>query len=115
MDDRKVTLGTQELTVRPITLGVMKRLGMGAAKQRHAGANGMKREDDWAKAEGEWYDGTMEILSAGLGKTVAELEAIENVTFDQLNAANLRVLVVSGLATEPAKKPTTGEATGATG
>lgn len=98
-----ITLGGQAFTVGPLTLSQMRQVGIGGAKIRHGGetvdAKGKKGYDPVA-AESAWYDGTFDIISVAIGKSRAELEAMQGVTFDELFKANNAIFEVSGLVTK---------------
>jgi hypothetical protein len=107
--NRKITLGGKEFEIRPIDLGTMKRIGLGSAKMTTAPSN------DPVAREGAWYDGTFEVLAAGLGKTVEEVLAIEDVTLQDLLAANRVIFEVTGLVTEKANNKKGGRSPGEDG
>ncbi len=109
MEKTMISLGAESLQVVPITLGVLKKIGIGSAKMQKEDGGG----DPVAK-EAAWYEGTMDVICAGTGKTPAEIEAIQDVTLQQLLTANRTVFLVSGLVTEKADaKPKVGEESGA--
>lgn len=109
-----ITLGGKDHKIVPLTLGVLKELGIGAAKQRHGAELQKSKENDWAKSEAEWYDGTYHVLGAALGMKTEELLKLEKVQLGELADAVNKIYMITGLVTLKAKKPgeVKGEPTG---
>lgn len=91
METKTITLGTTTLSVVPVTLGVMREIGIGAAVQAQI--------TDIVARERNWYNGTSMALAAATGKTVEEIEAIPNVVRPQLIEALDTVYRISGIIT----------------
>lgn len=115
-----VTLGDVDYPIVPLTLGVLKRIGIGAAKQNQRAFLGMPGTDpaatmDPVQGETNWYEGTSMVLCAALGKTPAEVEELPGVTLAQLVAALRVIFKLTGLIPAEGAKPAkpAGEETGA--
>ncbi|HXP29711.1 MAG TPA: hypothetical protein VN832_01385 [Stellaceae bacterium] len=89
-----LTFGGQDFTVRPLTIGQLRAVGVGAAKLRQTA-------DDPVAAEGAWYDAMAEIISAALRRDHPEMtvEAVLALEADvpRLVEANRVILRLSGL------------------
>lgn len=120
-----VILGGAKFPIQPLTLGLLKRIGIGAAKQQqrvYFGTPGVATPAgamlvDTVATEANFYEGTVQILAEALGKKVAEVEAIPNVVLSELTLAVKEIFRVTGLMRDdstPSKAPTpSGEETGA--
>lgn len=106
-EQKTVTLGGQQVPIVPLTLGLLKRIGVGNAKMQSG-------KGDVISEETAWYDGAREVLSAATGKKVEELDAMVGVTIQELTLAVREVFLLTGLVVEKeggAKKPGEGNGT----
>jgi hypothetical protein len=90
-----VTLGEKEFQVVRLTLGVMRAIGVAAVDVP---------EESPRKREEAKFLQMQEVVGAGIGKTVAELDEIESSSFRELVAAYRTVLLYAGLIEETPKK-----------
>lgn len=105
MDVRKIMLGEIEYEVQPLTLDALRRCGIGTAKVQLKTVTPVE-------AEANWYEGTYDILAAGIGMDLETFKKLRGVTLDQLLAANNVVLEVCGLIKKETKTPAPGEEDG---
>jgi hypothetical protein len=117
-----VTLGGKQFPIKPITLGQMKRIGIGGSRIQQLAMIGKPGIDgnlvevpDTLKREENFYSGSIEVLSGGLGLDVAAVEAIEGVTLAELLVATKTIFTLCGLITAPTPdgNKIVGEGTGA--
>lgn len=117
-----VTLGGKQFPIKPITLGQMKRIGIGGSRIQQLAMIGKPGIDgrlieapDTIKREENFYSGSFEVLSAGLGMEVAAVEALEQVTLAELMEATKTIFTLCGLITAPTPdgNKIVGEGTGA--
>ena len=89
-----IFFGERRFTIRPLTIGQLRAIGIGAAKLRQA-------PDDPVSAEAAWYDGMAEIISAALIRDHPEMTvaAVLDLEADvpRLIEANRTILRLSGL------------------
>lgn len=89
-----LVFGGREFTVRPLTIGQLRAIGVGAAKLR-------QRPEDPVAAEARFYDAVAEIISAALLRDHPEMtpEAVLGLEADvpRLVEANRIILRLSGL------------------
>lgn len=90
MTDRKITLGGKDYPFKPLTLGQMKAVGIGSAKKT-------RKVTDPSAEEGNWYDGTFEIIAAGTGMTLDQVTKLEGVKLNELIDASRTILDECGL------------------
>jgi hypothetical protein len=116
-EDRKIRLGEKDYEIAPINLGTLKLIGMGSAK-----AQSVDRNKDAILSEERWYEGTYEVVAAGLGwfdekekPDVKRLLRLEGIQLPEVIAAARQIYLVTGLVVEKegakVKKP--GEEAGA--
>jgi hypothetical protein len=94
MQKSVLTFGARDYAIRPLTLGQLRAIGIGAARLRSLPA-------DPAAAEAQWYDCMAEIVAAALQRDHPEM-TIESVLaletdLPGLLAANRAILELSGL------------------
>ena len=104
----KVTLGGVEREIKPLTLGQMKAVGIGAAKNSRPAS-------DPAVIEANWYDSVFDVLAAAMSVSVEDIQKIEGVTLKELIEAQRAILDSCGLIKVKEDSVPPGEATGATG
>jgi hypothetical protein len=89
-----LVFGSREYTIRPLTIGQLRAIGIGAAKLRQPA-------QDPVAAEGAWYDSMAEIISAALMRDHPEMttDAVLGLESDvqRLLEANRSILRLSGL------------------
>jgi hypothetical protein len=113
--DRKnfITLGGNEFEIKPLDLGTLKEIGIGAAKMQVVDIKDPRGEV--INKESNWYDGTFGVIAAATKMSVEDVLKIEGATLQELLAANRAIFLLTGLVTETAKpkKSGLGEESGA--
>lgn len=94
-----IKLGGVDYVVGPMTLGQMRVIGVGTARWRLSKG---QYKDDPVAAEQNWYQGTIEMVAAALGKSQQDVNQLVGITLQELLEANAAIIRVSGL--EPEKK-----------
>ena len=93
-----IRLGDQDFEIVPLTIGHMRKIGVGSAKFA-------RPTTDPAERENNWYDGTLDILAAATGKPRAEFEAMPAIPVEQLIEANAKIFELSKLRTRKVDEP----------
>lgn len=104
--ERIVVLGGKEFEIGPIDLGTLKLIGIGCQRAATGGT-------DKVVSEAAWYDGSFDVLAAGLKLDRAAVEKLENVTLGEIIAATKKIYIITGLVTEKAAPKKPGEELGA--